>query len=230
MSIKTGENQNKLGKTIRKFRFMKNMPAKELADRVGIATSNLSSIESGDRLPKIDTCCKIATELKVDPVEICGIELTEIDEKRLLMKLLTKYADNIEVVGAEDEKGNECYDSRGKSVVTLPIDFVDFARRYNKHIEEVNFAVESIAETDPRYELVKANAEDKFIFWLDTYPEYDAFENARKVSDSLDYEKIDKWSESLQGAYISEFYPFQSEYVIPRRNDAWKAKYSKKFE
>ena len=249
MSVDSNEIKNKICEAIKKFRLMKGLTAKELSTRTGIATSNISAIESGERVPKLDMCNKIANALGADPVEICGLELTEQDEKRLLMKLLSKYADNVELIKIGEEDGKPVYDPNGRSIATLPIDFVDFAMRYEENKSAVSFAIEGIKETDPRYELVKSNAEDEFNYWMDMYPTYDAVVNAMKnmldgtyphSNDAeiekarsmgrLDFDLVDIFAAVEQSEMEPDFWSFQSEYIIPRRNEAWRAKYAKKDE
>ncbi|MCR4608888.1 MAG: helix-turn-helix domain-containing protein [Eubacterium sp.] len=242
MLIDSNDKKNRTCEAIKKFRLMKRMSARELASRTGIAASNLSAIEKGERVPKLDMCNKIAKALEVDPVELCDLELTEVDEKRLLMKLLTKYADIIEIAKVEDENGNQIYDPKGKSIVTLPIDFADFALRYAKHIDNIKFAVEGVDKADPRYELIKENAEDEFNYWLNMYPTYDAvntaqknaMENNKQQSDdkkdkemftkAVDIDMVNTWSSVIQEEMNPYFWMYQSNYIIPNRNKAWRAK------
>lgn len=247
MAAESSVEKNKICEAIRKFRLMRGMSAKELASRTGIAAPNITAIEKGERVPKLEICKKIANALEVDPVEICGIELSELDEKRLLMKLLAKYADKIEIPMVTDKKGKKIVNPEGKSTVTLPIEFIDFALRYNDHIEEVKFALEGVDESDPRYELLKANAEDKLNYWLDMYPSYDAVTVAKKnMEDSnyphsddkeveearskgiLDFDVVDVWAAITESEMNPDFWSFQSEYIIPNRNEEWRAKHSKK--
>jgi len=247
MFTESGEIKNKICEAIKKFRLMKRLTAKELSTRTGIAASNLSAIESGERVPKLDMCNKIANALEVDPVEICGLELTEQDEKRLLMKLLAKYADKVELCVVGEEDGKPVYDPEGRSMAILPMDFADFVVRYEENKEAVSFAIQGIDETDPRYELVKANAEDEFNYWLDMYPAYDAVTVARKnmidgkyphsenakVEEArskgvLDFDLVDIWMSVTESEMKPDFWSFQSEYIIPSRNEAWRSKHTKK--
>ncbi len=246
MTAELKGNKNKICEAIRKFRLMKHMTAKELSKRTGIAAPNISAIEGGERVPKLDMCKKIAKALEADPVEICGIELTEQDEKRLLMKLLAKYALSVELSTVGEENGEPVYDPKGRSIAVLPTDFADFAYRYQKNKSKVEFAIESMSEDDPRYELVKANAEDEFNYWMDMYPKYDAVTNAKEralegsyphVNDPkikkaysqgiVDYDLINTWGTIVDENMSPEFLLFQSEYIIPNRNESWRAKHVK---
>ena len=243
MATESNGVKNKICETIKKFRFMKRMSARELALKTGIAPSNLSAIEKGERVPKLDMCNKIANALGVDPVELCGLELTEVDEKRLLMKLLTKYADKIEIAKVEDENG-EKYDSKGRSIVTLPIEFADFTLRYTKHIDDVKFAVDGIDKSSPKYELLKANAEDELNYWLDMYPVYDAVSIAKHdmelaaifyddteteeehSNNAIDFDLVNTTSSLMYIKFKNDFWFYQSEYIIPNRNAEWRAKHT----
>lgn len=229
MGTNTVVGKNKICEAIRKFRLMRHMSTKELAERTGIGANNISSIESGNRVPKLEMCNKIANSLNADPVEICGLELTEQDEKRLLMKYLTKYADKVELV-----KGAE-----GKTIATLPIDFADFAMRYAESRSAVAKSTVDIEESDPRYEIVKANAEDELMYWLDMYPIYDAVTVAKNMIVDGNYpHSVDKdieksrsqgvadaelvgiCSDIVQEEMSPDFMTYQSEYIIPARYEA----------
>ncbi len=162
MDTKAGSLKNLVGEAIRKFRIMRHMSVKELADKTGIAASNLSAIENGNRSPKLDMCERISEVLNCDPVEVCGIHLSDIDEKRLLIKLLSKYAHSVTAVkGSDDQEGVD---------VRLPIDFLDFENRYNENKATLEAALSGMSEADPHYELDKATASDWFNYWIDSYP------------------------------------------------------------
>lgn len=216
MAVETGKITNKIGETIRKFRIMKEMTAKDLADKLEIATSNMAVIENGTRIPKTDMCCRIADALKVDPVEICGIELSDVDKKRLLMKLLTEYADNVEAVMGTDKQG--------KVVADLPIDFADFAFRYKENLKNVEYAVEGIPESDPRYKIRKENAQDELNYWLDMYPTYDAYTDVKDDAEDVDFDMVNVRSTVIQDEMSKKFWQFQSDYIIPKRNEERRSK------
>ena len=216
MAVETSEFKNKIGEAIRKFRVMKRMSAADLAKKSGIAASNMSVIESGERIPKMDMCSRIAHALEADPVEICGLELSEVDEKRLLMKLLAKYANNIEAVMVTDKQG--------KVVADLPIDFADFAFRFMENAKNVEFALDGISEDDPRYAMRKAGAEDELNFWLDMYPEYDAYTDVKDDVETVDFDMVNRRAVVLQDEMSKHFWQFQSDYIIPKRNEEMRSK------
>ena len=128
------------------------------------------------------------------------------------------------------------------SIVTLPIDFADFTLRYAKHIDNIKFAVEGVDKADPRYELIKENAEDEFNYWLNMYPTYDAvntaqinaMKNNKQQSDDkkdkelftkvVDIDMVNTWSSVIQEEMNPYFWMYQSNYIIPNRNKAWRAK------
>ena len=212
----TEVRDNKIGEAIRKYRLMKRVSAKDLADKLKIAASNLSIIESGERLPKMDLCGRIAHALDADPVEICALDLSDVDKKRLLMKLLAEYADDVNAVKVSD--------THSKVIVDLPIDFADFAFRYKENAKNVEFALDGISEDDPRYAMRKAGAEDELNYWLDMYPEYDAYTDVKDDAEEVDFDMVNTRSVALQDEMSKHFWQFQSDYIIPKRNEEMRSK------
>ena len=112
-------SKNNIGENIRKYRMMAGFTQAELAEKLSevegktIAASAVAGYENGQRTPKVEIRVQMARILGVDPVGLSGIELDEMDEKRLLCKLLSKYASDITL--NED----------GSVGVELPDDFAD---------------------------------------------------------------------------------------------------------
>lgn len=225
---KESSTRKNIGEIIKKYRNMKGMTASGLSKKSNIAASNISAIEAGDRLPKIEMCNSIAHALEVDPVEICCLDLTETDRRRLLMKLLAEFADDIEIVVVPDASGNTDLDHQNiKLDVKLPVDFMDFANRYKEKTLCVEQALKDISEDDPRYELIKENAEDEFNYWLESYPAYDAVTRARREGDKLTFDTINIWSTIIDQEMQPGFYMYQRDYMIPSRKTAWELKHGK---
>ena len=94
-------SKNNIGENIRKYRMMAGFTQAELAEKLSevegktIAASAVAGYENGQRTPKVEIRVQMARILGVDPVGLSGIELDEMDEKRLLCKLLSKYASDI---------------------------------------------------------------------------------------------------------------------------------------
>lgn len=76
-----------MGEKLRSLRIEKNLTQKQVADRIGLAISAVSSYESGSRYPTYDTLIKLARIFHVSTDYLLGIA-----DKR-----------NIDVTGLNDE-------------------------------------------------------------------------------------------------------------------------------
>ena len=76
-----------MGDKLRSLRIEKNLTQKQVADRIGLAISAVSSYESGSRYPTYDTLIKLARIFHVSTDYLLGIA-----DKR-----------NIDVTGLNDE-------------------------------------------------------------------------------------------------------------------------------
>lgn len=76
-----------MGDKLRSLRIEKNLTQKQVADRIGLAISAVSSYESGSRYPTYDTLIKLARMFHVSTDYLLGIA-----DKR-----------NIDVTGLDDE-------------------------------------------------------------------------------------------------------------------------------
>ena len=76
-----------MGEKLRSLRIEKNLTQKQVADRIGLAISAVSSYESGSRYPTYDTLLKLARMFHVSTDYLLGIA-----DKR-----------NIDVTGLDDE-------------------------------------------------------------------------------------------------------------------------------
>lgn len=76
-----------MGEKLRSLRIEKNLTQKQVADRIGLAISAVSSYESGSRYPTYDTLIKLARMFHVSTDYLLGIA-----DKR-----------NIDVTGLDDE-------------------------------------------------------------------------------------------------------------------------------
>lgn len=76
-----------MGEKLRSLRIENNLTQKQVADRIGLAISAVSSYESGSRYPTYDTLIKLARMFHVSTDYLLGIA-----DKR-----------NIDVTGLDDE-------------------------------------------------------------------------------------------------------------------------------
>ena len=159
-------------------------------------------------------CERISEALKCDPVELSGIQLSETDEKRMLIKLLSKYANSVTVIKTSDDQW--------ETDVKLPVDFLDFGNRYNENKEKVEAALDGLSQSDPNYELKKAEATDWFNYWVDSYPTFDAFTRLKSVGRDINYDSINITSDIISEEMKSGFWTYIGDYVTPLRKDAIK--------
>lgn len=71
-----------LGPRIRRIRRGLDMSQENLADNAGIHRTQISLIEHGDRLPRIDTLIKLAGGLGFGPCELLGDIVWEVGGSR----------------------------------------------------------------------------------------------------------------------------------------------------
>jgi transcriptional regulator with XRE-family HTH domain len=71
-----------LGPRIRRIRRGLDMSQENLADNAGIHRTQMSLIESGERLPRIDTLIKLAGDLGITPCELLGGIVWEVGGSR----------------------------------------------------------------------------------------------------------------------------------------------------
>ncbi len=190
----------KIGDRIRECRIMRGLSQAQLAEKLDIPRSAITAYENDTKKPKIEIREKIAHALDMDPVYLSGLELTEIDERRLLNRLLAKYASDIfDSVPARYDEGDP------RVTVELSGDFHTLACKYNEQpdtfskyrdlvVEQTDIDDERVAELD---------------FWLKTWPKYDpVFSDfsENQAQTSLDY---DSHLEHLHRLMIADFYQYQ---------------------
>lgn len=71
-----------LGPRIRRIRRGLDMSQENLADNAGIHRTQMSLIESGERLPRIDTLIKLSGGLGITPCELLGGIVWEVGGSR----------------------------------------------------------------------------------------------------------------------------------------------------
>lgn len=201
-----------IGETIKKYRTMVGYTQAELADGLSelagktVAPSAITGYENGQRIPKVEVREQIAHILNVDPVEMSGLELTEVDEKRLICKLVKKYAEGIEL------------QPDGKVTVTLSSDFADFQIEYQEIRERLAFNLEGSEKESLDYKIQKQAADDELDYWIERYPTYDAVTLAKRHSSKCDLEEIREMREFVKFEKEKDFFNFQDVYLIPLMN------------
>ena len=80
-----------LGERIKKYRSIKGMSQKELAQRLGVAVSRVSNWETGLNRPDVDMLAQICDVLEVSPDVLLGIGSHIItDEEALIIEQYRK--------------------------------------------------------------------------------------------------------------------------------------------
>ena len=81
-----------MGENIKKYRKIRRLTQKQLADKVCISVNSLSRYETGERIPNIYTIHKIANALDVVPAWIIGKSVLKgANEEELQQLEETKY-------------------------------------------------------------------------------------------------------------------------------------------
>ena len=103
--ITASQLQKYLGRQIKRFRKNANLSQEQLAERIGIATNSLSSIETGNSFMTINTLEKILNILSVTPKELFNfpeIEFQDTDKKKAIIQILKR-------IEKDEEKLNLLY-------------------------------------------------------------------------------------------------------------------------
>lgn len=80
-----------IGKRICKFRKMKNISQKELAEMLKVSSSRISNWEQGINRPDVDILADICTALDVSPSELLNITLTSNEYSENERNLINAY-------------------------------------------------------------------------------------------------------------------------------------------
>lgn len=98
--IESKEIQKYLGNQIRRLRKKENLSQEQLAEKIGIATNSLSSIETGNAFMTIHTLEKILNAFNISPKEL--FDFPEISTDEVNMSEYIK--DNLEKIEKDKEK------------------------------------------------------------------------------------------------------------------------------
>lgn len=205
-------SNNLIGENIRKYRMMAGYTQAELAEELSelegknVAASAIAGYENGQRVPKVEVRVQIAKILGVDPVALSGIELSEVDEKRLLCKLLLKYATDITLK------------KDGTVNLDLPVDFAGFQMEYKENKEKLNFLLSDITEDSLQQEIATKSTEDELNYWIEMYPVYDAVFLCNENIADCTINDIKKYRTMVSSEFQTEFYSFQDSYLTPMMN------------
>lgn len=76
LSVKVGDTVGEYGEKLKSLRIEKKLTQKQVADRIGLAISAVSSYESGTRYPSYDVLVKLARIFHVSTDYLLGITNT----------------------------------------------------------------------------------------------------------------------------------------------------------
>lgn len=201
-----------VGELIRKYRIMTGFTqadvAKKLSEMTGtkVMPSAVAGYESGIRVPKVEVRNMIAEILGVDPVALSGLELTETDEKRLLIKLLAKYANGLKL-------NKDC-----TVEVELPVDFAGFQLEYEDNKKQLAKNVKDLDEDSLEYKLTKRQTDDELDYWMEMYPGYDAAYLCKAHKEELTVENLIAKRKFVGYEQQVEFFRYQDRYLTPQLN------------
>lgn len=161
-----------IGENIKRIRIQRGLTQKELGFLVGISESAIRGYELGIRVPKLNRLEKIAFSLGVNVEALKSADLNNISAMQHLFQLFRQYN------GKFDAHGNLHFNR---------LNLRAWYKRWNIYQDELKQA-EQITNKQERLYAIE-DAEDKFNWWMDTYPRSDAFnvnfdetlENYRKL-------------------------------------------------
>lgn len=143
---------NTLGSTIEKYRKIRGMTQKELADKVSISRSFISQIESGISNPSDDTLKKIANELGVAVTDLTN-PVSYLDEPiSMLVKQLIELTEYEYIDWNQGSREIENKDGRKEYVYTFNSNF--------KNGDDV-FEYEICLFDNDRYSLIFINDDER---------------------------------------------------------------------
>lgn len=204
-------SNNIIGENIRKYRMMAGYTQAELAVELGkvenknVAPSAIAGYENGQRVPKVEVRIQIANILGVDPVALSGIEMSETDEKRMLCKLLMKYASNISLK------------KDGTVNLDLPDDFAGFQMEYAENRERLSSLLTEMSEGSIK-EITMKSSDDELNYWVEMYPAYDPVTVCKEKKGKYSIEDIKKYRNLINSECKMEFFNFEDSYLVPLRN------------
>lgn len=154
-----------IGEIIRKYREKSGMSQSDIAEKMGIKTQSYAVYETGSRVPKIEVRLQIANILGIDPLLIADLDLSDIDKKRLIMKLLYDYVPDMSI------------NSKGHLVAVFPEEF----DTYGEMLEAYKKGTSEVASSDQnRANEVASVAQGELKYWMDTWPRYDYLQYAKE--------------------------------------------------
>ena len=201
-----------IGENIKKYRIMAGLTQAELATELSklegknIAPSAIAGYESGQRVPKVEMRVQIARILGVDPVALSGIELDDNDEKRLLCKLLYKYAKDMSL--AED----------GEVTVKLSDDFAGFQMEYEENKERLEFLYEDTKEDSLMREISKQTVDAEMEYWMENFPKLDAAYLCKQRNVNCTVDDMRSFREMIKAEMEDGFVRYQNTYLNPMMN------------
>ena len=98
--IKAGDLQKYIGSQIKRYRKKANLSQEKLAERIGIATNSLSSIETGNSFMTVYTMEKLLNTLDITPKEL--FDFPEVQKADVNM--LKSIKENLEIISNDEEK------------------------------------------------------------------------------------------------------------------------------
>ena len=149
---------------------------------------------------------QIARILGVDPVALSGIEMDENDEKRLLCKLLYKYATDMSL--AED----------GEVTVKLSDDFAGFQMEYEENKERLEFLYEGTKEDSLMREISKQTVDAEMEYWVEHFPRFDAAYLCKQRNANCTIEDMRRFRNMVQNEIEDDFVRYQNAYLNPMMN------------
>lgn len=173
-----------IGENIKRIRLQRGLTQAELGNLIGISDSMVRRYELGIRTPKIDKLQKIAYSLGVNVEALLNTEIDEDTAMHHLFQLFRQYG------GSFAPSGDLQFQN-----LDINLAISAWRQRWNTYQDELRQA-ERI-EDEREQACAIENAEKKFNWWMDTYPETDAAwigeRNKKKTTESRGIMKIAKY-------------------------------------
>lgn len=91
-----------IGNRIRKYRELRGMSQKELAERIGVSNSRVSNWEQGINRPDADILAQLCRVLNVSPSELLDVHLSTDTLNEQERKVIQAYREKPELQNAVD--------------------------------------------------------------------------------------------------------------------------------
>lgn len=167
-----------VGENIRRLRKERKLTLRQLGDKVGVSEAYIRAYESGRRNPKQKSLEAIARALAVNVEVLTNSEFDGVMAMHRLFQIFRQYSG--ELFECKDKDGNDMVGVRFGTLTLMR----SWMQRYQEYTDEVE-RCSSIKDVKQRGEAL-LDAEARFNWWMDTYPEFDSDLLGQQIQKSHD--------------------------------------------